>query len=79
MKAINDFEEIAVRAAVDMPTGIGDEQVEDAFQADFILHGHSEETRSLARKPEVDRTALPRSRLFEQPGMNRIKTGPGAP
>ena len=34
MKAINDFEEIAVRAAVDMPTGIEDEQVEDAG-ADF--------------------------------------------
>ena len=35
VKAINDFEEIAVRAAVDMPTGIGDEQVEDALRADF--------------------------------------------
>ena len=35
VKVLNEFEAIAVRAAVDMPTGIGEGRVEDALRADF--------------------------------------------
>jgi hydroxyethylthiazole kinase-like uncharacterized protein yjeF len=35
VKVLNEFEAIAVRAAVDMPTGIGEERAENALRADF--------------------------------------------